>query len=131
MYCYYGPKEKYMEIMISESESLIYITEMSFSAETGRKSSSESRPNTSRTGSQKSRPQSKMVDAVTRKKRETKEHMEQTASELLAHFSHRNLESLLKVIRNTLEQLRKRITSSTMTPYVGGELEKFIFYKCF
>ncbi len=40
--------------------------------------------------------------------------------ELLAHFNHRNLDALLKVTRNTLEGLRKRITSSSMVHYLGG-----------
>ena len=48
--------------------------------------------------------------------------MEEAARELLAHFNHRNLDSLLKVTRNTLEQLRKRITTSSLVHYISGEL---------
>ncbi len=56
---------------------------------------------------------------MAKKKRELKETMEESATELLAHFNHRNLDSLLKVTRNTLEQLRKRITTSSMVHYMG------------
>ena len=45
--------------------------------------------------------------------------MKEAAEELLAHFSHRNLDALLKVTRNTLEGMRKRITSSSMVHYIG------------
>lgn len=78
-----------------------------------------SRRTTSRTGSQKSRPHSTRAEAMAKKKRELKETMEESATELLAHFNHRNLDSLLKVTRNTLEQLRKRITTSSMVHYMG------------
>ena len=45
--------------------------------------------------------------------------MKEAAEELLALFSHRNLDALLKVTRNTLEGMRKRITSSSMVHYIG------------
>ena len=48
-----------------------------------------------------------------------KENMEEAAMELLAHFNHRNLDALLKVTRNTLEALRKRITTSSMVHYLS------------
>ena len=81
-----------------------------------------SRMASSRAGSQRSRPQSTRAEAIAKRRREQRENMEEAAMELLAHFNHRNLESLLKVTRNTLEQLRKRITTSSMVHYIGGKL---------
>ena len=74
---------------------------------------------TSRPASHHSKPLSTRAEAIAKKKREMKENMEEAAMELLAHFSHRNLDSLLKVTRNTLENLRKRITASSMVHYIG------------
>uniref|UniRef100_A0A2K5Y215 Dynein axonemal heavy chain 5 n=1 Tax=Mandrillus leucophaeus TaxID=9568 RepID=A0A2K5Y215_MANLE len=51
------------------------------------------------------------LTTVTRKKKET-EMLEEEARELLSHFNHRNMDALLKVTRNTLEAIRKRIHSS-------------------
>jgi hypothetical protein len=48
-----------------------------------------------------------------------RENIEEAANELLAHFNHRNQDALLKVTKNTLESLRKRITSSSMVHYLG------------
>ena len=39
--------------------------------------------------------------------------------ELLIHFNNRNLDALLRCVRNVLESLRKRITSSSMAHYIG------------
>nr|XP_044988409.1 dynein axonemal heavy chain 5 [Jaculus jaculus] len=47
---------------------------------------------------------------TTRKKRETE--MLEEACELLSHFNHQNMDALLKVTRNALEAIRKRIHSS-------------------
>jgi len=38
---------------------------------------------------------------------------------LLEHFSQRNMESLVKVVRATLEALRKRIISPSVQRYIG------------
>uniref|UniRef100_A0A3B3QAQ7 Dynein axonemal heavy chain 5 n=1 Tax=Paramormyrops kingsleyae TaxID=1676925 RepID=A0A3B3QAQ7_9TELE len=49
-----------------------------------------------------------------RRKKDLKAAMEAEARELLSHFNHRNVDALLRLTRNTLEQLRRRIhTSST------------------
>uniref|UniRef100_A0A3P8Q8G2 Dynein axonemal heavy chain 5 n=1 Tax=Astatotilapia calliptera TaxID=8154 RepID=A0A3P8Q8G2_ASTCA len=49
-----------------------------------------------------------------KKKRDLMEVMEQEAQELLSYFNHRNVDALLKVTRNTLEMLRKRIHTSSL-----------------
>ncbi|XP_056016925.1 dynein axonemal heavy chain 5-like isoform X3 [Ostrea edulis] len=72
-----------------------------------------------RTSSRKSRPVSSKANLVAKKKREMRENIEEAANELLAHFNHRNQDALLKVTKNTLESLRKRITSSSMVHYLG------------
>uniref|UniRef100_A0A2K6PWZ9 Dynein axonemal heavy chain 5 n=1 Tax=Rhinopithecus roxellana TaxID=61622 RepID=A0A2K6PWZ9_RHIRO len=51
------------------------------------------------------------LTTVTRKKKET-EMLGEEACELLSHFNHQNMDALLKVTRNTLEAIRKRIHSS-------------------
>ncbi|KAM6224385.1 dynein axonemal heavy chain 5 [Rhynchocyon petersi] len=50
---------------------------------------------------------------IKRKKKET-ELLEEEALELLSHFNHQNADALLKVTRNTLEAIRKRIHASNM-----------------
>ncbi|XP_038626369.1 dynein heavy chain 5, axonemal [Tachyglossus aculeatus] len=57
---------------------------------------------------------------MSRKKKEN-ETLEAAAQELLSHFSHRNIDALLKVTRNTLEMIRRRIHSSTTTSFLDGE----------
>jgi dynein heavy chain len=74
----------------------------------------------SRSGSKLSRPQSTRPDLAA-KRRQQRDNMKEAAEELLAHFSHRNLDALIKVTRNTLEGMRKRITSSSMVHYIGGK----------
>uniref|UniRef100_A0A3Q2U2R5 Dynein axonemal heavy chain 5 n=1 Tax=Fundulus heteroclitus TaxID=8078 RepID=A0A3Q2U2R5_FUNHE len=49
-----------------------------------------------------------------RKKRDLMEVMEEEAQELLSYFNHRNVDALLRVTRNTLEMLRKRIHTSSL-----------------
>ncbi|TKC53227.1 hypothetical protein EI555_007550, partial [Monodon monoceros] len=56
------------------------------------------------------------LTTVARKKKET-EVLQEGARELLSHFNHQNLGALLKVTRNTLEAVRKRIHSSHMTSF--------------
>ena len=65
------------------------------------------------------------ADLAAKRRREMKENREEAAMELLAHFNHRNLDALLKVTRNTLESLRKRITSSSMVHYLGTQIPSF------
>jgi len=60
------------------------------------------------------RPRSTTVlTNTTRRKREQQnENMQLAITELLNHFSHRNLDAIIRVIKMTLEKLRKRITST-------------------
>ena len=100
-----------------------------FCAETGRTTGRDSSPAGSpRAGgmSRGSRPQSTVRPDLLAKRRVQRENMKEAAEELLAHFSHRNLDALLKVTRNTLEGMRKRITSSSMVHYISGELRSYI-----
>uniref|UniRef100_A0A668T4J6 AAA+ ATPase domain-containing protein n=1 Tax=Oreochromis aureus TaxID=47969 RepID=A0A668T4J6_OREAU len=55
-----------------------------------------------------------------KKKRDLMEVMEQEAQELLSYFNHRNVDALLRVTRNTLEMLRKRIHTSSLINFSGG-----------
>lgn len=48
------------------------------------------------------------------------EVMEEEAQELLSYFNHRNVDALLKLTRNTLEMLRKRIHTSSLMHFLGG-----------
>lgn len=72
-----------------------------------------------RTSSKQSRPTSVKPDIMARR-RAQRETLKEAAEELLAHFTHRNLDAIVKVTRNTLEALRKRISSSTMVHYLGA-----------
>lgn len=91
----------------------------------GQKSGSpvgSARQTTSRAASHRSRPQSTRADLLAKRKREMKERMEEAAESLRGVFSYRNQDALIKVTRNTLESIRKRITSSAMAVYIGGVL---------
>uniref|UniRef100_A0A4W6ER03 Dynein axonemal heavy chain 5 n=1 Tax=Lates calcarifer TaxID=8187 RepID=A0A4W6ER03_LATCA len=46
--------------------------------------------------------------------------MEEEAQELLSYFNHRNVDALLRLTRNTLEMLRKRIYTSSLMHFLGG-----------
>ena len=61
---------------------------------------------------------------VARKKKES-EVLQEGARELLSHFNHQNLGALLKVTRNTLEAVRKRIHSSHTTSFRGNDPTPF------
>ncbi|XP_076449856.1 dynein axonemal heavy chain 5-like isoform X2 [Babylonia areolata] len=74
---------------------------------------------TSRAGSRKSRPVSSKAAALAKRKKEMRENIEESAMELLIHFNNRNLDALLRCVRNVLESLRKRISSSSMAHYIG------------
>ncbi|CAF0729412.1 unnamed protein product, partial [Didymodactylos carnosus] len=47
-----------------------------------------------------------------RRKREQSEQLQTAIMELINHFSHRNLDAIVRVVKSTLEKLRKRITST-------------------
>ncbi|KAH0618009.1 hypothetical protein JD844_016916 [Phrynosoma platyrhinos] len=55
---------------------------------------------------------------LTKKKKKEMEMLEEEAQELLSHFNHRNVDALLKVTRNTLESIRKRIQASSMISFL-------------
>ncbi|XP_059194328.1 dynein axonemal heavy chain 5 [Centropristis striata] len=54
-----------------------------------------------------------------KKKRDLMEVMEEEAQELLSYFNHRNVDALLRLTRNTLEMLRKRIHASSLTHFLA------------
>ena len=56
---------------------------------------------------------------ISRKKKEI-EVLEEGARELLSHFNHQNTDALLKVTRNTLEAIRRRIQFCNMTSFRGN-----------
>ncbi|XP_044298752.1 dynein axonemal heavy chain 5 [Varanus komodoensis] len=58
-----------------------------------------------------------LASPLTKKKKKEMEMLEEEAQELLSHFSHRNVDALLKVTRNTLEALRKRIQASSVITF--------------
>ena len=96
----------------------------SFAGEDGEKTEGgdtarEESHTTSRAGSRKSRPVSSKATAIAKRKKEMRENIEESAMELLIHFNNRNLDALLRCVRNVLESLRKRITSSSMAHYIG------------
>ncbi|XP_041963780.1 LOW QUALITY PROTEIN: dynein heavy chain 5, axonemal [Alosa sapidissima] len=54
-----------------------------------------------------------------RRKRALAEVLEEEAQELLSHLNHRNLDALLRLTRNTLETLRKRIHASSLMHFLA------------
>ncbi|XP_076594401.1 dynein axonemal heavy chain 5 isoform X4 [Chaetodon auriga] len=56
-----------------------------------------------------------------KKKRDLMEVMEAEAQELLSYFNHRNVDALLRLTRNTLEMLRKRIHASSLMHFLGDD----------
>lgn len=64
--------------------------------------------------------------ASTRKKKET-ELLEEEACELLSHFNHQNVDALLKVTRNTLEAIRRRIHASNTINFRGNNPTEFAY----
>ncbi|XP_057352291.1 dynein axonemal heavy chain 5 isoform X2 [Manis pentadactyla] len=59
------------------------------------------------------------LSTIIRKKKEA-EMLEEEACELLSHFNHQNVDALLKVTRNTLEAIRKRIHASNTINFRGS-----------
>ncbi|XP_041649230.1 dynein heavy chain 5, axonemal [Cheilinus undulatus] len=61
-----------------------------------------------------------------KKKRDLMEVMEEEAQQLLSHFNHRNVDALLRLTRNTLEMLRKRIHTSSLVHFLAeGDSSRF------
>uniref|UniRef100_A0A4W3HHM2 Dynein, axonemal, heavy chain 5 n=1 Tax=Callorhinchus milii TaxID=7868 RepID=A0A4W3HHM2_CALMI len=56
-----------------------------------------------------------------KKKRDLMEILEEEARELLSYFNHRNVDALLKVTRNALETIRKRIHSSSVLYFIEND----------
>ncbi|XP_014347801.2 dynein axonemal heavy chain 5 [Latimeria chalumnae] len=56
-----------------------------------------------------------------KKKKDTMEILEEEGRELLSHFNHRNVDSLLRVTRNTLETIRKRVHSSSVLHFLDND----------
>ena len=54
---------------------------------------------------------------MTARRRVQLESARAAAVELATHFNHRNLEALTKVAKNTLENIKKRITSANVVHY--------------
>ncbi|XP_030249745.1 dynein heavy chain 5, axonemal isoform X1 [Sparus aurata] len=54
-----------------------------------------------------------------KKKKDLMEVMEEEAQELLSYFNHRNVDALLRLTRNTLEMLRKRIHASSLIHFLA------------
>lgn len=48
------------------------------------------------------------------------EKLEEEANELLSYFNNRNIDALLKITRNTLETIRRRIHASSTINFLGG-----------
>lgn len=65
---------------------------------------------------------------LTKKKKKEMEMLEEEAQELLSHFSHRNIDALLKVIRNTLEAIRKQIHASSVISFLGNCFRFLTFF---
>ena len=59
-----------------------------------------------------------------KKKREAVEAMNEAAYELFSYFNHKNLDALVKLVRNTLEKLRKRITASQSSLAYNEKIKK-------
>ncbi|XP_032373614.1 dynein heavy chain 5, axonemal isoform X2 [Etheostoma spectabile] len=54
-----------------------------------------------------------------KKKRDLMEVMEEEAQELLSYFNHRHVDALLRLTRNTLEMLRKRIHAPSLMNFLA------------
>ncbi|XP_028835842.1 dynein heavy chain 5, axonemal isoform X2 [Denticeps clupeoides] len=63
-------------------------------------------------------PSSPMIKK--RRKRDLMAMIEEEAQELLSHLNHRNLDALLRLTRNTLEMMRKRIHASSTMQFLGN-----------
>ena len=63
------------------------------------------------------------VQRAARKRREARAAMQEIANELFNFFNHKNVDSIIKLVRTTLERLRKRINSSqnSLLSYVDAK----------
>jgi len=60
----------------------------------------------------KNRPTTALKTTPRHKRDLQNENLQLAITELLNHFSHRNLDAIVRVIKMTLEKLRRRITST-------------------
>ncbi|XP_023670867.2 dynein axonemal heavy chain 5 isoform X1 [Paramormyrops kingsleyae] len=112
----FEPDKKEGEAFLDESRSVSRIDHEDSDGEDGRADGRLLSSNAMTTSSGPSPPVKK------RRKKDLKAAMEAEARELLSHFNHRNVDALLRLTRNTLEQLRRRIhTSSTLHFAAEGE----------
>jgi dynein heavy chain len=78
--------------------------------------SAQPRPSTTNRARQASSGRNRSSTILTvpsrRKREQQNENLQIAITELLNHFSHRNLDAIVRVIKMTLEKLRKRITTS-------------------
>lgn len=63
------------------------------------------------------------------KRKQQREELQQEAQYLVDHFSHSNLEALLRVTRTTMESIRRRITVSSSVSYGESSDDKKKDYK--
>ena len=63
------------------------------------------------------------------KRKQQREELQQEAQYLIDHFSHSNLEALLRVTRTTMETIRRRITVSSSVSYGESSDDKKKDYK--
>jgi hypothetical protein len=64
-----------------------------------------------------------------KKKKDLLEVMEEEAEELLSHFNQRNVDALLRLTRNTLETLRKRLHASSLLHFLSKFHQSNVFIK--
>ena len=81
---------------------------------TGGGSRPGSRTNSSRLGSAAISP----AAAAAKRKREMRDNLEEEAQELLTHFIHKNVDAIVRVTRNTLDSMRKRVQAASAHHYV-------------
>ena len=65
------------------------------------------------------KPQLTPAQLAAKRKREARIQMHEVAQELFIHFNHRNLDAIIKLIRTTLERIRRRILASVSANIYG------------
>lgn len=60
--------------------------------------------------------------AAAKRKRDIKEYLEEHAYELLNFFNSRNLEAIIRVTRNTLDAMKRRVTATIGVSYVESSV---------
>ena len=65
------------------------------------------------------KPQLTPAQIAAKRKREAQIAMQEVAQELFSHFNHRNLDAIVKLVKTTLERLRRRILASQIANIYG------------